>query len=139
MGLEISRCVSEAVHAEAAASLQLEVCGLLFGTPDLVTAYASCRNVAANPAVAFEIDPAALIAAYRAARNGGPAIVGCYHSHPLGPPTPSVRDAAAAEPNGWLWLIIGSGSALCWRAVADGAHHGRFDAVPFELYPDGPR
>ena len=34
----------------------------------------------------LEIDPAKLIAALRAERGGGPAVVGCYHSHPRGGP-----------------------------------------------------
>jgi proteasome lid subunit RPN8/RPN11 len=73
--------------------------------------------------------PAALIAAHRAARAGGPALVGHYHSHPGGSPVPSARDAAAAEP-GSYWIIAGSGALRAWYAdgrPADGK--GRFRAV----------
>ena len=110
-----------------------EVCGLLFGTPDRVDAALACRNVAADPATAFEIDPAALLAAHRRARSGGPAIAGCFHSHPSGDVTPSLRDAAAAAANGWLWAIVGAGEVGLFRAVADGPIHGRFDAVRFGI------
>ena len=116
------------IVAEARAS-EHEICGLLFGAPDAIEAAAPCRNVAANPATRFEIDPAALLRAHRAARNGGPTLIGCFHSHPGGDAMPSPRDAADAAADGWLWLIVGGNEARLFRAVPDGALHGRFDAV----------
>lgn len=129
MGVTIASDVLHRLLAEAAASPD-EVCGLLFGTPDAIAAALHCRNVAAEPARFFEIDPAALLAAHRAARAGGPAIAGCYHSHPTGDPSPSARDAAGAAADGWLWLIVGGGEARLFRAAKEGAIHGRFDTVP---------
>ena len=117
---------------EAAASPAAEVCGLLFGSRGAIVAIRPCRNVAADPARRFELDPAALIAAHRAGRAGGPAIVGHYHSHPAGPPTPSPRDAAAAVADGSLWLIAAAGTVRGWRAVEHGAVEGRFDPVPLD-------
>jgi len=117
---------------EAAASPQAEVCGLLFGSADAILAIRPCRNVAADPARQFELDPAALFAAHRGARAGGPAIVGHYHSHPTGRATPSPRDAAAAVADGSLWLIAAAGTVRGWRAVAHGTVEGRFDPVPLD-------
>lgn len=127
----------DAIVAETIAESGREACGLLFGTGDRIVAHRSARNVADDPRQSFEIDPAVLLDAHRAARNGGPAIVGCYHSHPTGAPEPSARDATDAEPNGWLWLIVGAGEAKLWRAVPDGPVHGRFEPVPFTCV-DGP-
>ncbi|MET0361887.1 MAG: M67 family metallopeptidase [Sphingobium sp.] len=93
-----------------------EICGLLLGGQGRVDTFLASANVAADPARRFEIDPAVLIAAHRAARHGGPAIVGCYHSHPSGRAVPSAADAAQAAPEGMLWLIVGSGQARLWRA-----------------------
>lgn len=111
----------------------VECCGLLLssGQNAVVDTHISARNVAGEPARYFEIDPAVLVAAHRTARAGGAVIRGCYHSHPAGPATPSPHDAAMAEPNGWLWLILsGDGARIgLWRAVAQGALHGRFDPV----------
>lgn len=107
-----------------------EICGLLLGESDRVTGALPCRNVAADPFHAFEIDPAQLIAALRAERGGGPQVVGCYHSHPCGPPEPSPRDAEAAAPNGWLWLIVARDQARLFRAVDQGAILGRFHLLP---------
>ena len=126
MALRISSMILERITAEAIASPDREVCGLLLGTGDRVLEARSCRNVAADPAVRFEIDPAALLAAHRRGRNGGPVPVGCYHSHPTGRAAPSPRDAADAAPDGGIWLIAAGGRVTAWRAVADGPVHGRF-------------
>lgn len=131
MALEISSEVLHAIVDEAERFPGREVCGLLFGIADRVTAMRSCRNVAPDPRTTFEIDPAQLVAAHRAARAGGPQIVGCYHSHPSGEPKPSVRDAEAAVADGSIWLIAAGRDVGCWRAVADGDRHGRFDAIEY--------
>ncbi|MHA6722904.1 M67 family metallopeptidase [Sphingomonas sp. RS2018] len=125
-----------AISAEAAASPKREVCGLLYGGGDGIDAASACANVDGSPETAFEIDPATLIAAYRRERAGGPRIVGCYHSHPGGRPVPSLRDAAAAAADGWLWLIAGGGRIEAYRAVPDGAIHGRFEPVGLIERPD---
>jgi proteasome lid subunit RPN8/RPN11 len=117
------------IREEAAATPEVEVCGLLLGRDGRVDEARPCRNVAADPARRFEIDPAALLAAHRAARAGGPAVLGCYHSHPSGRAEPSPCDAAAAEPNGWLWLIVAAGEVRGWRAGDEGVVLGRFDPV----------
>ena len=117
------------ILAEAAAAPGVEICGLLLGTSGVIEEARACRNVAADPAHRFEIDPAALIAAHRAERAGGAAILGCYHSHPSGSAEPSRQDAADAHADGWLWLIVGSGEARLWRAVATGQRHERFDEI----------
>lgn len=128
MRTRISRALLHRIIDEATASPDAEVCGLLFGSPHRIDAAQSCRNVAASPADSFEIDPAALLAAHKAARRGGPAIAGCYHSHPGGSPEPSARDAEAAAPDGSLWLIVGDGEARLWRAREDGG----FDPVTLD-------
>jgi proteasome lid subunit RPN8/RPN11 len=125
MGIAIARCLIDQLLAEAAAEPDREVCGLLFGNGGAILHVAPTANVAAYPADSFEIDPQALFAAIRAERNGGPRLIGHYHSHPRGRPDPSPRDAAAAEP-GRLWLILGSGEARLWQAEAG----GRFTPVP---------
>lgn len=138
----ISRAALAAARAHAATVPGREVCGLLLGATATdgsvrIDAAQPCANVAADPATAFEIDPAALIAAHRAARHGGPAVIGCYHSHPRGPARPSPRDAAQAAGDGQIWLILPGGggqddSALpgAWRTLPGGF-------VPVVLTPFG--
>ncbi len=119
MDVIISSAVLARLVAHATGDAQREVCGLL-GTPDAIVEAIPAANVAPDPAHSFEIDPSALFAAHRAARAGGPAIVGCYHSHPSESREPSARDADAAVP-GQLWLIVAAGEAALFRAEADGS------------------
>src|ERR1700761_3740037 len=90
MKTKISSTLLTGLLAESAASAN-EVCGLLFGTGEEVVHTVKCDNVAADPATGFEIDPASLIAAHKAARAGEPALVGHYPSHPNGSSKPPAR------------------------------------------------
>lgn len=128
MKVGFAKGIITAIVEEAGGSRD-EICGLLLGAPARVTASLRCVNVSPDPARGFELSPAQLLAAHRAARSGGPGIVGCYHSHPAGPPIPSARDAAAAAPDGMLWLIAADSGVGVWRAVAAGTCEGRFEAV----------
>ena len=132
MALEISSTLLARLLNEAEKTPEYEVCGLLFGTPTQIVGASRCRNVAPDPRSAFEVDPAALIAAHKAARAGGPTIVGCYHSHPGGPAVPSARDAAAAMPDGSIWLIMAAREAGFYRATENGTIEGRFVPVGHE-------
>lgn len=128
MPVRISSDLLDAIIADADTT-EMEICGLLFGTGNAITARQPCRNVALDARIAFEIDPTALIAAHRAARTGGPAIIGCYHSHPSGSAQPSARDAVDAAPDGALWLVVARAGVGLWRSVAKGEWQGRFDPV----------
>ncbi|WP_404333334.1 Mov34/MPN/PAD-1 family protein [Sphingomonas sp. MMS12-HWE2-04] len=130
MGCWISRSLLAEIARESARLAPREACGLLFGDAGAVTGWQAVENVSEQPERRFEIDPAALFAALRAERAGGPCIAGYWHSHPSGDPSPSVTDAAMAQPDGKLWLIVGGGEARLWRANPGGAVHARFDRVP---------
>lgn len=131
MTVAISSCVIELIQSAAAAAAPNEACGLLFGAPDRIDGASVAANVAADPRRRFEIDPAALFAALRAERGGGPTIVGHWHSHPGGRCEPSATDAAMASQDGRLWLIVARRNVGLWRATANGMLHDRFDPVPF--------
>jgi desampylase len=117
MSIRISSELRQQLLDLASASPDLEVCALLFGMNNTVTGFDVALNVSAQPNTAFEIDPAALIAAHRRMRHGGPAVIGVFHSHPNGRVGPSPDDIAAAEPNGWIWLIAAGGDVSAWIAT----------------------
>jgi desampylase len=125
MTIIISSELHQRLLDAAAAQQSEEVCGLLFGRYDRVQAVEITDNVCEFPLLAFEIDPAALITAHRAARNGGAPILGCFHSHPNGRTSPSPTDNANSPEDGSIWLIIASCIITGWRAVPGG-----FEAVP---------
>ncbi|MDB5686459.1 MAG: hypothetical protein JWR77_1048 [Rhizorhabdus sp.] len=128
MELTISRALLDEIRAHAAEEPDREICGLLLGTGGHVSALLRCANVASEPEKRFEIDPAALIAAHRAARSGADAPIGHYHSHPSGLAVPSACDAAMADP-GHFWLIVAGNEIGCWWAKAGGSIDNMFDRV----------
>ncbi len=126
MGSEV-RLTSGAVAtllAEAARAAPAEACGLLLGEGDVVARATVAANVAPDPLRHFEIDPAALLAAHRAARDGGAQVLGYWHSHPNGRAGPSATDRAGASGDGRVWAIVsakGAGWRIgCWRDRPDG-------------------
>lgn len=135
----ISRSLLEAICADARSDGSRERCGLLLGDGASILDFVPCANLHSAPERHFELDPAALVAAYRAERASGPAVVGHYHSHPVGEAQPSLADAAAADDDGRLWLIVSRDDEGLWRSVAGGAVHGRFEAVETWLATPTPR
>lgn len=132
MRCRISRSVLDAIRVAAARAAPREACGLLFGQDDAIAAMQAVGNVAEAPESHFEIDPAVLFAALRAERAGELRITGYWHSHPSGDATPSATDAAMAQPDGKLWLIVAGEAATLWRA-GQGGTYGRFRAVTMEV------
>ena len=98
----------------------LEACGLLLGQGATITRAQITANCAAEPARHFEIDPATLIAAHRAARAGGAALLGYFHSHPAGPASPSPTDCAMAARDGRIWAIVAGNAVAFWRDALSG-------------------
>lgn len=124
MTVQLSSAVAEALVAEAQTACPHECCGLLLGHGNTVTAIQPALNVHPTSATHFEIDPATLIAAHRAERAGGPQVLGCYHSHPAGPPEPSNADRAMAARDNRVWAIVGRGeggwTVRLWRTTEAG-------------------
>lgn len=125
--------LSPAAHAAilraAAEAAPLEGCGLLLGRASHVHTATIAANVHPEPATRFEIDPAALIAAHRAERNGGPELLGYWHSHPNGLPEPSATDRAAASGDGRLWAIAANGAISLWADRPEG-----FERLPYAIH-----
>ncbi|MBR0551901.1 M67 family metallopeptidase [Stakelama marina] len=131
---QISSVLLRKIMQEARGSPNAEICGLLRGRGAVIRSAESTANCAADPSGFFEIDPSRLIAAYRQARQpNGLELLGYFHSHPAGSPDPSPRDAEHAVADGRLWLIATHDTARMWRAVSNGAVHGRFDPVAFDI------
>jgi proteasome lid subunit RPN8/RPN11 len=105
-----------------------EACGLLLGTPGHIEAAHASANVHPEPARHFEIDPAALIAAHKAARSGGAQLIGYFHSHPNGLARPSATDAAMASGDGRIWAIAAGGTVSLWRDTPSG-----FEALSYAI------
>jgi proteasome lid subunit RPN8/RPN11 len=116
--LTLAAALVDALVAEAVAAAPREACGLLVGRGRVVQRIVPARNVDASP-TRYTIDPADHFAALRAARRDGLAVIGAYHSHPVGPPAPSPFDRAEAAAD-FLYLIVGLAPApavAAWQLV----------------------
>ena len=118
--LIVTRAVLAALREAAASAAPDEACGLLLGVDGVVNEARSCANLAAAPRRFFEIDPAALIAAHRAERGGGPSLLGYFHSHPSGSAEPSAEDQRQASGDGKVWAIVGLGEVRFWCDAPQG-------------------
>jgi proteasome lid subunit RPN8/RPN11 len=113
--LQLTRSALDTLLAETARAHPTECCGLLLGRGARIARAVPAANVHADPLSHFEIDPQALVDAHRAARAGGPEVVGYYHSHPNGAAEPSATDRAQASGDGRVWAIAGEGGVTFWR------------------------
>ena len=132
MDLEVTSTALDQMRDVARAAHPHEACGLLLGIMlcggGRITAAAATHNVHPNPETHFEIDPQALIDAHRAARSGGPQVLGYFHSHPVGLPEPSATDRACAAGDGRIWAIIADKDVRFWMDGEQG-----FAALSFAL------
>jgi proteasome lid subunit RPN8/RPN11 len=120
MAVEVTSGVLATLLEEAARAAPRECCGLLLGEGDRIDDARLAANVAEEPERRFEIDPLALLAAHKAARAGGPQVIGYFHSHPEGHPLPSATDCEHASGDGRVWAIIAGGEVTFWRDGPDG-------------------
>ena len=130
MTQEVSSQVMDALLAAAAEAYPRECCGILLGKGGAITSATPADNVHARPESHFEIDPQALVDAHRAARSGGPQVLGYYHSHPNGLARPSATDEGMATGEGLVWAIIAAGRVTFWREGDAG-----FTPLPYEVSP----
>lgn len=130
MTVELSSDVLDGLKTEAIEAYPRECCGILLGTGQAITSIRSAKNVHPRPENHFEIDPQALIDAHRAARRGGPQVLGFFHSHPNGLARPSATDEAMSTGQGLVWAIIAAGRVTFWREG-----DARFAELPYVVYP----
>ncbi|MHA7819285.1 MAG: M67 family metallopeptidase [Erythrobacter sp.] len=115
MAIEVTSQVIEALLKAARKSHPREACGILIGEGNRISAFRETANVHLSPQTHFEIDPQALVDAHRVEREGGPQVLGYFHTHPSGDPIPSATDQAMAAHDGKVWAIIAGRNLRLWR------------------------
>lgn len=131
MDLLVTSDVVELLQDEAKRAHPAECCGILLGQGNRIATALPATNVHPQPLSHFEIDPQTLIDAHRAARAGGPQVLGYYHSHPTGDPAPSAVDRAEAAQDGSVWAIVGADAIGWWRDAPGG-----FAELPYPAIAD---
>jgi len=134
MTIKVTSGVLQTLREEAQKAMPEECCGLLLGQGERIEFAQPAANIAKDPLTRFEIDPVALLSAHKAARAGGPQIVGYYHSHPAGHPVPSATDCEHASGDARIWAIVANDEVAFWR---DGK--GGFEAAQWEEVSVMPR
>jgi desampylase len=120
MKLTVTRRALAAMRLAERMAFPREACGILLGERDTISEFVATDNVHPSPETHFEIDPQALINAHRAARDGGPLVLGYFHSHPSGEPRPSQIDREMAPGDGRVWAIAAGGRIEFWRDEPEG-------------------
>lgn len=138
MRLEIFSTAAEQIRAHARRDHPREACGLLLGRDLRIEAAVAAANIAEHPEREFEIDPAVLLRCHREAREGGPAVIGWYHSHPNGLPEPSAMDATRADEEGKVWLIAAADGLRAFRPAVSGPIAGRFEEIGLAIVSPPP-
>ncbi|MEW9854192.1 M67 family metallopeptidase [Novosphingobium sp. M1R2S20] len=120
MTIKVTSGVMATLRKEAARTAPDECCGLLLGSGQRIKTVAIARNVSPEPRTRFEIDPLALFAAHKAARAGGPQVLGYFHSHPSGHPVPSATDCEHSTGDLRIWAIVAGDEVAFWRDSGNG-------------------
>ena len=120
MPLTFTPSAHAAILEAARETYPQEACGLLLGQGRHIETAKPAANIHPEPTRHFEIDPAALIAAHKAARAGGPQVLGYFHSLPNGLARPSNTDAAMASGDCRIWAIAAAGTVTMWRDAPSG-------------------
>lgn len=104
--MPLSRRLVNEVLKYAQAAPCVEVCGLISARDGVPTRFYPIRNIAAEPARHFRMDPAEQIDVMRNIRLAGETLYAIVHSHPTGPAVPSAEDRDWAAYPAALYLIV---------------------------------
>lgn len=127
MVIDFADGVIPTIRREGERAYPVECCGLLIGRATekgyhVASAY-PCRNLKADEAARYEVDPRDFLKADRFARDLGLDVIGAYHSHPDQPPIPSPVDAREAL-EGFVYVIVAvragkAGELRSWLCTGD--------------------
>jgi len=91
---------------QALANPHREVCGLLGGSGQALLSYYPVKNIAADPAHEFLMDPAGQIGVMKQLRACGEQLLGIFHTHPTTSAMPSARDEQLAYYPYTIYFIL---------------------------------
>lgn len=135
--LEIGSKISADLLASAASAYPGEACGILLGRIDgdrrVVEGFRPTPNRWSEREDRYLVDPASLRRALAAEDEGGPRVLGFYHSHPDASPRPSETDRRLAWP--WYYYVIiqvAAGRPERTRAWELDLDSGRFEERPVD-------
>jgi proteasome lid subunit RPN8/RPN11 len=90
--LALPRTLVNCILTQAQHQPETETCGLLGARNGEAVRYYPVKNIAADPATRFEMDPQQQIDVMKTLRNNDEQLLAIVHSHPHSPPVPSAAD-----------------------------------------------
>jgi [CysO sulfur-carrier protein]-S-L-cysteine hydrolase len=90
--LALPRTLVNRILAQAQQQPETETCGLLGARNGEAIHYYPVRNIAADAATRFEMDPRQQIDVMKTLRENDEQLLAIVHSHPHSPPAPSAAD-----------------------------------------------
>lgn len=118
------------------AELPNEACGLLAGRSGRVEKVYLITNVQPSP-TRYEMEPGQLIEAILEMEKTEWELLGIFHSHPAGPPTPSPTDIAQAYYPDSAYIIC-SPAEVGWQARAFEIRDGQAREVELAIAASNP-
>lgn len=130
--IRIPKKIHDELIAHAREGFPLEICGLLGGIGDEVSAIYRMTNTDASNEH-FMMDPKEQFAVVKDLRSKGLTLLANYHSHPESPARPSEEDIHLALTPGVSYLIISLADASQPVVRAYKIAQGRVDAEDLEI------
>lgn len=128
MAIRLSEELTEAIRAHGAQDYPYECCGVMLGALEgetkVVTLLKPLPNVhEEGHERRFLISPEDMFRLLREERQGGPKVLGFYHSHPDHPARPSEYDREYASPwYSYIIVAVAQGTPqqmTCWILTED--------------------
>jgi proteasome lid subunit RPN8/RPN11 len=129
--IQVRAGIMEEMLRHAQSEPDAEICGLLAGRNQLITAAFPAKNALAS-AKAYEIAPQELFYIFRRMRSEGLDHLGIYHSHPAGENAPSPRDIEQAYYPDQAYFIISPEAAAPRPVRAFSIRDGRIEELEIE-------
>ena len=130
--IRIPREIHDELIAHAREGFPLEVCGLLGGVGDEVSALYRMTNTDASNEH-FTMDPKEQFAVVKDLRAKGLTLLANYHSHPESPARPSEEDIRLALTPGMSYLIVSLADSQQPVVRSYKIDQGKVDAEELEI------
>ena len=121
-----------AISAHLTQHLPNEACGLLAGRKGRIEKIYLVTNIEQSP-VRYEMDPNELLAAILEMEQADWELLGIFHSHPAGPPTPSPTDIAEAYYPDSAYLICSPDADNNWQGRAFEIRDSQAHEIVFKI------
>ena len=131
MGIKLTVQQYQQMLNHVAQEVPNEACGLLGGSRDQVLEVIPVKNTSESP-FRFRMDPSEQVRALFGLEERGLELIAIYHSHPSGPPGPSLTDLSeAAYPEAYqlIWYQEGGN----WKCSAYRYRADTTEEVPLQV------